>query len=350
MSVVSSPGTRLTNFMEEENVPGFPIAMEREISPVLDLLSLFNLIQLFKKEKPAVVHGNTPKGGLLSMIAAYFTRVPVRVYYLHGLRYEGANGLKRKLLMSMEKISCGCATHVYAVSKGVKATLQRDQICSKPIEVIWNGSINGINTDYFDPEAIDNKMEMQKYGFKEEDLVFGFVGRLSGDKGINELVAAFSKLEKKYVNSKLLLVGMFEEQLDPLLPVTIASIQNNERIIHAGFQSDIRPFLKIMDVFVFPSYREGFGVSIMEAQAMGVPVISSDITGCNEIIITGHNGLLIPSKSENSLYAALEKMTLNPALRQDLSKAARPYMKKQYDQQTMWNHTLTSYKKLLPYV
>lgn len=350
VSLVSSPGARLETAKVEEGVVVHAVPMQREIALVKDLKSLMTLIFLFRKEKPFVVHGNTPKGGLLSMIAAYICRVPNRVYYLHGLRYEGVIGAKRKLLIMMERISCKCATRVYSVSQGVRDTLMKDHITKKEIRVIHNGSVNGINTAHFDPNTVLTDDLKKEYHITESDTVFGFVGRLAGDKGINELVEAFENILKQNKNCKLLLVGMFEEDLDPLQPKTITAIKNNSNIIHAGFQKDIRPFLAIMDIFVFPSYREGFGVSIMEAQAMGVPVISSDITGCNEIIKEGYNGLLIPPRSLPRLQQAMEQLCDDPKLIQQMKTVARKTMKAKYDQQYVWKETVASYKTMIPNV
>ncbi len=247
----------------------------------------------------------------------------------------------------MERISCSCATRVYSVSQGVKKTLNKDSITNKEIQVIWNGSVNGIDINRFDPSTVITTDVRQKYNITEGAVVFGFVGRLAGDKGINELVEAFEDIHTQNQQCKLLLVGMFEEDLDPLKPETIQAIENNPAIIHAGFQKDIRPFLGIMDIFVFPSYREGFGVSIMEAQAMGVPVISSDITGCNEIITEGYNGLLIPSRSLQELQKAMEQLCTSPDMLQQMRAVARKTMEAKYDQQRVWAATVASYKTMI---
>lgn len=350
VELLSSPGPRLDAIAKEEQVKVHAIPIQREISLMADLKSLVKLIQLFRGLKPFVVHGNTPKGGLLTMIAAWVTSVPNRIYYLHGLRYEGTVGWKRKLLMTMERISCRCATQVFSVSQGVRKTLIDDRICQKEIHLIWNGSVNGINTSYFDPALQDVATFREEYDIQKECIVFGFVGRLAGDKGINELVAAFSAIHEMNENTKLLLVGMFEEDLDPLQPETIVQIKKHPAIIHAGFQKDIRPFLKLMSVFTFPSYREGFGVSIMEAQAMGVPVISTNITGCNEIITDGQNGLLIPPRSLDALTNAMKILMEDHKMRSMMAAAARPAMKTKYEQQKVWGETLNAYKQLVAHV
>ncbi|AOW22019.1 hypothetical protein LPB138_05115 [Urechidicola croceus] len=343
---VSSPESRLKKYSELEQVVAHPIEMEREIAVFKDIKSLMQLIKLFRKKKPQVVHGNTPKGGLLSMIASWVARVPVRIYVVHGLRYQGAKGMKRSLLINMERLACRFATHVFTVSFGVKQILKEDKITSKEINIIWNGSVNGINTEHFSPKAVDVVELKEKIGLNDSHLVFGFVGRLVKDKGVNELISAFSKINKKYSHTKLLLVGNYEEA-DPVSSFTKEEITSNDDIIFSGSQSDVRPYLKMMNIFTFPSYREGFGISLMEAAAMNVPAISSNITGCNEIIKDGFNGKLIKSKSEKELYNTMEEFILNPDLVKQMASVSRKYVVDKYDQKELWNKALETYQKIV---
>lgn len=341
VKVLSSPGTLLDEFCQEEKVVGFGVPIQREISIFKDIRSLFHLLVVFLREKPTVVHGNTPKGGLLSMFASWLLRVPTRIYYLHGLRYEGTKGKKRTLLMEMERFACFFATDVYAVSHGVKSTLERDNITRKPITVIHNGSVNGLNTSYFqerDHNEFKNPVKLPSDAF-----VFGFVGRMVGDKGINELVEAFEQLKNH--KAYLLLVGPLESDLDPLKKETLERIRSNNKIVSTGGVSDVRPYLMMMNVFVFPSYREGFGISLMEALAMGLPVISSDITGCNEIVQHGENGLLIPSKGHNALLDTMSLLLENKRLFNKLKENARRSVVERYEQKKVWQKTLESYSR-----
>lgn len=346
VKLVSSPGKEMKEICSKHHVEGFPIKMKREISPFADLVSLLNLILLFIYKRPFLVHGNTPKAGLLSMVASWITRIPKRVYYVHGLRYQGEVGKKMKILMFMERISCQLATDIIAVSNGVKDVLIEDGICKKPIKVIWNGSVNGINKDFFNSELVDESELRNNYHLKEDDFVFGFIGRIVGDKGINELVKAFKKLEDNNEKIKLLLVGKFENELDPLDNETIEEINNNKNIIYAGFQRDVRKHLKLMNVFVFPSYREGFGISLMEAGCMGIPSISSDILGCNEIIIHDQNGFLIRSKNEYDLYDKMRYCISNSQKIKDMSKESRRMMIDKFEQKQLWKKALDEYNRI----
>jgi len=346
IEVISSPGELLDVFCTKEKVKGYYVAMNREISILRDIVSLYRLVKMFFKIKPAIIHGSTPKAGLLSMIAGWANKVPTRIYYVHGLRYQGVHGIKKHLLILMEKLSCFFATHVYAVSFGVKNVLEKDGITKKNIHIIGCGSVNGVDLDYFsilNPDINDLK---ENYNLTSNNFVFGFVGRLVKDKGIHELVNAFLRINKTNKNARLLIVGDFENE-DAVDANIVQEIKMNPAIVFVGFQTDIRPFLKMMDVFVFPSYREGFGVSLMEAAAMEVPAISSDIIGCNEIIENGYNGMLIPSKSEEHLFLAMNKLSSNEKMLKEMSRVARTHVKKKYGQKELWENTLKSYTQVV---
>ena len=347
VTLISSPGSKLNYMQELEKVPTHGLEIKRNISLINDLKSLYHLVLLFKKTKPHVVHGNTPKGGLLSMLAAFICRVPKRIYCIHGLRYQGNTGIKGSILKAMERFTCFLASDIVTVSFGVAKTLKKDSITKKKVSVLANGSINGINSEYFAPGSINSNSLKEEIGLKKGNLVFGFVGRLVKDKGTNELIEAFVKLSEKYSHIRLLLVGGEEENLDPLLPITKKHLVNHPYIKSVGIQEDIRPYLDLMDIFTFPSYREGFGVSIMEAASMGIPAISSDTTGCNEIIQDGYNGILIPPRSTDHLKNAMELLINNPELKNKLAAVTRPYILEKYDQQLVWNAVNDFYIKLM---
>ncbi len=346
VTLISSPEESLFETAEQYKVNRHGILMKREIALFNDFVSLIKLISYFFKNRPDIVHGNTPKASLLSMIASWFCKVPTRIYYVHGLRYQGANGFKKKLLIYMERISCKLATDIFAVSNGVKEVMYEDGVTTKKINVIWNGSINGIDSDFFNLEIV-NCINLQKqYQIKENDFVFGFIGRIVADKGINELVLAFKKVNQLYPNAKLVLVGNYEDELDPLLPKVKKEIDKNKSIIIAGFQKDIRPFYKLMNLFVFPSYREGFGISLMEAAAMSVPAISSNIIGCKEIIDNEVNGYLIPSKDEKALFEKMKFCIENQNKIKQMASVTRDIILSKFEQKQLWNKTIHFYKEI----
>lgn len=345
VTLISSPEPLLRKIAERENVKFKGIGIKREISLFLDIISLISLILFFLKIKPQIIHCNTPKASLLGLIAGFVTRVPKRIYYLHGFRYEGATGLKRKILINMEKISCFCATNIIAVSNGVKDTASKE-ITSKKVNIIHNGSANGMFIQEFlsaDYNIADIKNEL---GLLADDFVYGFVGRIVGDKGINELIEAFDQISLVHSNVKLLLVGRYEDDLDPLQERTKQRIQNNKHIIEVGFQKDVKKYLSVLDVLVSPSYREGFGLSLLEANLMGKPVIATDITGYNEIVVPGKTGFLIPKKDSKALYERMMEVYNNRAQLIFMKEDCIRLVMKKYDHQIVLQKALNYYKKL----
>lgn len=339
ITAIASEKEKLHEVGKENGINVHYIPMEREISIFKDFYCLMCFIFYFLKERPYIVHGNTPKGSLLSMIAAWVTRVPVRIYMCHGLRYQGCGGFKRKLLMFMERISCRCATEVICVSHGIKKVLIEDKITNKEPVVIWNGSVRGIDAIKFNPENFKNKSSLrQQYKIDENDFVITFIGRLVKDKGINELVEAVNSLHAKYSDIKLLLIGRFENTGNPVSDITKKIIDESDFIIATGPQSDIVPFLSITDLFVFPSYREGFGLSLMEAGAMGVPSVASNIPGCNEVVIDGETGILIEPRSSSAIIQSVEKLYNNRELLNQIKSKCRNSIIERYEQTKLWQH------------
>lgn len=347
VTAISSQKEKLKEFGNSRHLNTHFIHMEREISILTDFIGLISFIKYFKSEKPYIVHGNTPKGSLLSMLAAWLTNVPVRIYMCHGLRYQGCTGLKRKLLMVMEWISCHCATKVMTVSKGVADVLLSDGISNKKPIIIWNGSVSGLNIEKFNPANFgDHETLREQWGLTADNFVLTFVGRIVRDKGINELVNAFSVLSKKYSNMRLLLIGRIEDLGNPISNESKEEIEGNPAIIATGPQYNVPEFLSISDLFVFPSYREGFGLSVMEAGAMGVPAISTDIIGCNEVIEDGKTGLLIPAHSSDAIVHAVEKLYNNKELFNSIKSNCRLSVVERYEQKTLWKKYLDFYKNL----
>ncbi|MEJ8583322.1 glycosyltransferase family 4 protein [Riemerella anatipestifer] len=345
---VSGGGKDLSEVKEREGVRAIELKMERKISPIRDLLSLIKLYFLFLKEKPEIVHSITPKAGLLSMLAAKFAGVPIRIHTFTGLIFPSKTGMLKKILILMDRLLCWAATNIYPEGQGVKNDLIKYKITQKSLNVIANGNVNGIDIAHFSPQQVSEEVKQQlkqDLNIQDTDFVFVFVGRLVGDKGINELVAAFKQLDVE--NTKLLLVGAEERNLDPLKEDTIYEIENNKNIIAVGYQTDVRPYFAIADALVFPSYREGFPNVVMQAGAMGLPSIVSDINGCNEIIIEGKNGWIIPPKNVEELYLAMRRMMEDKKAYLDLKTQSRQMIVDRYQQQVVWEALLQEYKQLL---
>jgi glycosyltransferase involved in cell wall biosynthesis len=344
---VSSPDTMLEQVGVREGVRTAPIVMTRAITPVKDIKALWQLYRLLKKEKPAIVHTHTPKAGLLGMMASRLAGVPIRLHTVAGLPLMENTGVKRKLLDFIERLTYSCATGVYPNSKHLAGFILQNRFCkAKKMKVLGNGSSNGINTRFFQPDSALNKAACalkKKFGLTEKDFVFVFVGRLVKDKGIEELVEAFSQLKEKYPHIKLLLVGPYEPERDPLAPATRKVIETDKSIIHAGFQQDIRPYLMISQALAFPSYREGFPNVPMQAGCFNLPSIVTDINGCNEIIEDEKNGLIIPAKHVPELRLAMERLLTNPALFLTLQSNARQMIVDRYEQKYLWQLLLKEY-------
>lgn len=342
---VSSPGKELDDIRDREGVRTYAVKMERHISPIRDFKSLLGLIKVFRKEKPQLVHSITPKAGLLSMLAAWVCRVPVRLHTFTGLVFPTAKGLKQKILIFTDRLTCACATHVVPEGQGVRNDLVKYKITRKPLKVLGHGNIRGIDLTYYDrtPEVMTQVTKIRKEGL----LTFIFIGRLVGDKGINELVSAFSALNNKYPGTRLLLVGSQEQTLDPLRHDTLIEIENNPAIEAVGRKDDVRPWLAASDVFVFPSYREGFPNVVIEAGAMGLPSIVTDINGSNEIVIDGENGIIIPPRLTNPLYKAMESFITDAGFASRLSYNARELISSRFEQGYVRQCLKDYYKEIL---
>ena len=342
ITLVSSPSTLLEEIAKRENVKYQAIFMKRDIALKNDIVSFFKFLRLFAKKRPDIIHCNTPKASLLGLTSGYLTRVPTRIYYIHGLRYEGTTGKKRQLLVALEKLNCFCATDVIAVSNGIKQKVE-EKLTRKPVTVIHHGSANGLDINEFSNHNYNAKIIREEYGISENDFVFGFVGRLVKDKGIGELVGAFNQLEQKDI--KLILVGKYEPDLDPLSQETLQIIKSNPNIIEVGFQKDVKKFLSIMDLFVSPSHREGFGVAVLEANLMKVPVLVSNITGHSEIVTQGINGFFVNPKNMLDLQ---EKMNYMLAIKEQLIEMkndCRDEVIKKYDHNDVLKQAILFYSQ-----
>jgi glycosyltransferase involved in cell wall biosynthesis len=331
-----------------EHAAFIPINMTRTITPFADLKALYKLIKLCRKIKPTIVHTHTPKAGLLGMLASWIARVPIRLHTVAGLPLMETTGLKRKVLEMVEWLTYACATKVYPNSKVLKSfILDAKYAKAEKLKVIGDGSSNGINTQAFKRTAeldIAGQKLLIAHQLSETHFTFIFIGRLVRDKGIEELVAAFSTLTKKYPQLRLLLVGPEEPELDPLSPNCLAEIHNNPSIIAVGYQKDVRPYLAISKALVFPSYREGFPNVPMQAGCFDLPAIVTNINGCNEIIIEKENGLIIPVKDAEALRNAMECLYLEQNLYQSMSTKARKMIVARYEQSVVWSLILAEYE------
>lgn len=362
---ISSPLPELKEMEGREKIRCIPLPMERHISIFKDIRSLIKMTWILHKEKPFIVHSMTPKAGLISMIAAWINRVPIRMHTYTGLVFPTASGAIQKILILTDKILCFCANYINPEGQGVAKDLKKYNITKKHLHIIGHGNVRGIDPEYWNPiastfklkpalsleEGIDissNKYNIRKVlGLNKDAFIFSFVGRLVGDKGINELIVAFRKLQEKLINIttiQLVLVGPYENELDPLKENTLQTIKNNKDIFVFDKQTDVRPFYNLADVFVFPSYREGFPNTVLEAGAMGLPQIVTDINGANEIIRDGLNGKIVQPRSSKALYEAMLWFINHPKERQRMANNARRMVIDRFNQKYLWNELLKVYQ------
>jgi glycosyltransferase involved in cell wall biosynthesis len=348
IGISSHDEKHLSEVGEREGIVTHAIEMPRTISPVKDLIALCKLFIYFKKVKPTIVHTHTPKAGLLGMLASKFAGVPIRLHTVGGLPLVEVEGAKRVLLNFIEKLTYACAHNVYPNSKGLKQIIIENNFCDESkLKVLGNGGSNGINTTFFAPNYIENANEerenlRQKLQIESNDLVFCFVGRIATEKGIVELLDVFEELQANH-KIKLILVGTFEKHYGILGDDIKERIEKNTSILFLGRFDDVRPYYAMSDIYVFPSYREGFPNSVLEASAMSLPCIVTDINGCNEIIEDGINGLLIKPKDRIELKSAMQKLIDNPIYRNELASNARPHVEKYFKREVVWDALLGEY-------
>ena len=330
--LVSSPGEQMDEIAEKYGVRGIGVPMERHISLFKDLKALIKMIGVFRREKPTMVHSMTPKAGLLCMVAGWLTNVPVRVHTFTGLVFPTATGLKRRILMATDWLTCACATHVIPEGEGVKNDLLNNGITKKPLKVLGYGNVMGVDMNRF-----SRRPEVMKIaeGIRDESLfTFVTVGRIVRDKGINEMIVAFQKLKKMEKNVRLILIGDYEDQLDPISVDSWKAIRDNKGIEAVGRKSgdELLAYYAAADCFVSASYREGFPNTVLEAGAMGLPCVVTDINGSREIIRDGENGIIVSPQDAESLYNAMKIMLTSKADRENMAGNARKMIADRFEQ------------------
>lgn len=327
---LSSPGNDLDIVGEREGVRTIAVPMERHISLFSDLKALIKMIGVFRREKPTMVHSMTPKAGLLCMVASRLTGVPVRVHTFTGLVWPTESGLKRRILMTTDWLTCACATHIIPEGEGVKNDLIAGKITKKPLKILGYGNVKRGDMEKCSrrPEV----MEIAEKLRKDDCFTFPFVGRIVRDKGINELCRAFDKLSG-VAPVRLLLVGSYEDSLDPINEDSRRVIADNSAVEFLGpkYGDELLAYYAA-DCFVFPSYREGFPNTVLEAGAMGLPSIVTDINGSREIIKQGENGVIIPSKNADALFDAMLQVVRDGKVRERMVGNARKMIADRFEQ------------------
>jgi glycosyltransferase involved in cell wall biosynthesis len=322
------PPENMDRMVVAHNVP-----FVRHPSLVADLRALWQTWLLVGKLRPAIVHAGTPKASLLGMLASRLRRVPVRVYSIHGLRYETSTGIMRRILVATERVTCACATHVIADSSSIRRRALADRLTTADkVVVVGSGSANGVDTTRF--ASLPNATVSRRLlGCQPNNVIVGFVGRLTRDKGINDLVDVFQRLIEVIPTARLLLVGPLEES-DSVEPRTAEAINNSPMITHVAWMDDVRVAYACMDVCAFPSYREGLPNVPLEAQSAGVPIVAYAATGTLDAIHP--EGVLVPVGDRAALQAELETMLSDTARSAYLGSAAQGWVRQEFDQGVVW--------------
>lgn len=320
-----------------------PIA--RHISPWQDLKSLWKLWRVLRREKPDMVHSMTPKAGLLGMAAAWLAGVRVRMHTFTGLIFPWRKGLIHHVLKMTDRLTCFFANVINPEGAGVKRLLEEAHVTKKPLHIIANGNINGVDLELFVPGK-GRKEKRKELGYTEENVVFSFVGRLVKDKGIPELVDCFVRLHREHPKARLLLIGLEEPELDPLPEATLRQMQQHEAVFCAGAQSNVVPWYAASDIYVLPSHREGFCNSLLEAGAMALPCITYDICGCNDVV-TDSTGILIPPYKEEALHCAMNALFCDLQTRSELGRKAYQRINSMFSRALVWSHLKRIYNTLM---
>jgi glycosyltransferase involved in cell wall biosynthesis len=329
-----------------QGVPIIEVPMEREIAPLRDLMSLWRLWRTMLMLRPAVTNVGTPKAGLLGGFAAWLSRVPCRFYTLHGLRFETTKGLRRRLLIYAERLACRFAHRVICVSQSVREGAIASGLTSRERTVVFgSGSCNGVDASRFaaTPELVRRAAKLRcQLGIPAQAPVVAFVGRLTSDKGIPELMEAFLQLTAQFPDLRLLLVGCFEDE-DPLPVATRRCVETHPHVIFAGPVQDTAAYYAIADVLVLPSHREGLPTVVLEAQAAGKPVVGASATGIVDLVVDGETGLLFPVRDVPALAEALAKLITDKALASKLGLAGQEQVIRKFQQEQIWEALYREY-------
>lgn len=348
---ISSPGPALEAFGRDHGIHVHAVPMTRRITPLADLISLARVLRVLVRLRPDIVHSHTPKGGLLGTLAAWLCRVPIRIYHLHGLPIETASGIRRILLRMTETLACQLASEVLCVSRSVQNKVVELGLCSNDkTKVLLEGSINGVDAERrFNPVLVssDRRANVRSlHNIPPQAQVVGFVGRIVRDKGIVELCSAWKIVKARFPNAHLLVIGE-TEPTDPVPDAVLAELRRDGQVHFAGRVSDMPPYYASMDLLVLPTYREGFPTVLLEAAAMGLPIVSTRVTGPVDAVIDGLTGTLVPPYDAQALANAIEAYLVDSDRAHRHGNAARERALTQFRQEAIWAAVYEEYGRLL---
>jgi glycosyltransferase involved in cell wall biosynthesis len=350
VTMISADGIERNDVIKNEGCPHIIVPMTRKITPLEDLKCLWQLIKIFKQLKPDIVHTHTPKAGLLGMLAAKICGVKTRIHTVAGLPLMVEKGFKLQLLKTIEKITYLSANQVWPNSKSLLNYIIAQKLTShSKLKVINKGSSNGINLERFSKSSFDENIlndVKRSVNYNSEYTYLLNIGRLVNDKGIVELVYTFKEINITYPKTKLILVGKFENDLDPLPLNIINEIKNDTNIIHIDWSSLVEYYISLANIFIFPSHREGFPNVLLQSGALGTPIICSSIAGNVDIVEDQVTGLLFSVKDEQEIKSKIIFALENVDKMQNMATVLKLNIAKYYTRESIWNAILTEYKKL----
>ena len=349
--MISAGGENLDKVIKNEKCRHITAPMTRKITPLQDLKCLIQLIKIFRKEKPDIVHSHTPKAGLLGMLAARISGIKIRIHTVAGLPLMEESGVKYALLKQIERITYSVANHVWPNSNSLYDFIKENNLVKEnKLKVIGKGSTNGVSSRRFNKDALDKgflEVIKEKINYDPANIYLLCIGRLVKHKGIVELVNVFLSLKKNNSHLRLILVGVYEASLDPLPDTTVKEILNNPSIINVGWSDDAEYYMGLAHYFVFPSYREGFPNVLLEAGAIQLPIICSRIPGNTDIVTHNETGLLFEKKNAQDMYQQLKYALDNPEQMLSMAKRLQEYIRSYYERKMYWKILLEEYNKLI---
>ncbi len=345
VTVVSSPGKLLEQTVVAEGVAGYPIPMVRGIAPFADAWSLLCIIGMLLRVRPTITDFSTPKAGLLGNLAAWGLRVPHRVYTLRGLKLESSQGLKLLLLLWSERLAARCAHVVLCNSVSLREEAVKLSVAPKAkLRLLGDGSSNGVDIARYSPGSSGVRRAL---GIADGEPVLGFVGRLTSDKGVPELLVAFESILRAVPDCWLLLVGWYDGSEDALEEGWRELIAGHPRIRHTGYVKDTAHYYRAMDVMILPTHREGFPNAVLEAAASGVPVITTESTGARDAVLPEVTGLLIPARIPEAIEEAALELLRDDGKRKRMGEAARAWAVERFSNERVLGLAVEFYRGFL---
>ena len=357
IKIVCSDGPEVQSVKESEGCSVLTIPFSRKISLKTDIITIYRLVLLLRKIKPHIVHTHTSKAGLIGMISAFLARCPIRIHSVPGLQMMESKGLRRLILNLSERLTYFLSDVVCPNSKSLKEYILNHKMCSsEKIRIIGCGSSSGVNLDKYCmhlKKTSTRKSIRGRFCIDDNGIVLAFVGRISKEKGIHELVESFVNLSKRYANLYLLLIGKYDDIgeydtiNDGIDNDTKNILNNNARLNITGWVEDVENYLAASDIVVHPSYREGFSNALLQAGSMGLPSVTTNVSGCIDVIKDGETGLVVSPKDSVALEKALEVLILDKDKRVELGLNAYHHVAANFASNIIWEETARFYTDML---